>query len=146
MIISKLNFTNINSGYLGTDIDFSLSVKFIISRFFFTDNEGQYLLILPTNIGYYSKKKRTKNTGFRPTNSGSISKFSLTNTVRNESNPRPAGYMRYTKYTGATEEALPRHIARSQGDGAAQAILFLCCSSESQRATKSISVPAVLLF
>jgi len=30
---------------------------------FFTDNEGQYLLILPTNIGYYSKKKRTKNTG-----------------------------------------------------------------------------------
>ena len=81
--------------------------------------------------------------GFRPTNSGSISKFSLTNTARNESNPRPAGYMRYT---GPREGALPRHIARSQGDGAAQAILFLCCSSESQRATKSISVPAVLLF
>ena len=56
MIISKLNFTNINSGFLLTDIDFSLSVKFIISRLFFTDNEGQYLLILPTNIGYYSKK------------------------------------------------------------------------------------------
>ena len=58
MIISKLNFTNINSGFLLTDIDFSLSVKFIISRFFFTDNEGQYLLILPTNIGYYSKNKK----------------------------------------------------------------------------------------
>ena len=148
MIISKVEFTNINRGYLGTDNDFSLSVKFIISRFFFTDNDGQYLLILTTDIGYYSKKKITKNVGFRPTNSGSISKFSLTNTARNESNPRPAGYMRYTKYTGAREEALPRHIARSQGDGAAQAILFLCCSSESQRATnlKSISVPAVLLF
>ena len=60
MIISKLNFTNINSGFLLTDIDFSLSLKFIISRFFFTDNEGQYLLILPTNIGYYSKKKELK--------------------------------------------------------------------------------------
>ena len=60
MIISKLKFTNINSGFLLTDIDFSLSVKFIISRFFFTDNEGQYLLILPTNIGYYSKKKKLK--------------------------------------------------------------------------------------
>ena len=75
MIISKLNFTNINSGFLLTDIDFSLSVKFIISRFFFTDNEGQYLLILPTNIGYYSKKKRTKNTGFRPTNSAVLVNF-----------------------------------------------------------------------
>ena len=146
IIISKVKFTNINSGFLLTDIDFSLSVNFIISRIF--------LLIMKGNIYWYCllilvitvKKKRTKNTGFRPTNSGSISKFSLTNTVRNESNPRPAGYMRYTKYTGATEEALPRHIARSQGDGAAQAILFLCCSSESQRATKSISVPAVLLF
>jgi hypothetical protein len=66
---------------------------------------------LPTNIGYYSKKKKTKNMGFRPTNSGSISKFSLTNTARNESNPRPASYMRYT---GPREGALPRHIARSQ--------------------------------
>ena len=56
MIISKLKFTNINSGFLLTDNDFSLSVKFIISRFFFTDNDGQYLLILTTDIGYYSKK------------------------------------------------------------------------------------------
>ena len=57
MIISKVEFTNINRGYLGTDNDFSLSVKFILSRMFFTDNEGQYLLILTTDIGYYSKKK-----------------------------------------------------------------------------------------
>jgi hypothetical protein len=56
MIISKLKFTNINSGFLLTDNDFSLSVKFIISRIFFTDNDGQYLLILTTDIGYYSKK------------------------------------------------------------------------------------------
>ena len=56
MIISKLKFTNINSGFLLTDNDFSLSVKFIISRMFFTDNDGQYLLILTTDIGYYSKK------------------------------------------------------------------------------------------
>jgi hypothetical protein len=56
MIISKLKFTNINSGFLLTDNDFSLSVKFIISRMFFTDNDGKYLLILTTDIGYYSKK------------------------------------------------------------------------------------------
>jgi hypothetical protein len=56
MIISKLKFTNINSGFLLTDNDFSLSVKFIISRIFFTDNDDQYLLILTTDIGYYSKK------------------------------------------------------------------------------------------
>ena len=61
MIISKLKFTNINSGYLGTDNDFSLSVKFILSRMFFTDNEGQYLLILTTDIGYYSKLKNAKS-------------------------------------------------------------------------------------
>ena len=73
MIISKLNFTNINYGYHGTDNDFSLSVKFIISRFFFTDNDGQYLLILTTDIGYYSKLKNAEIEGFRPTDSDSIS-------------------------------------------------------------------------
>ena len=78
MIISKLKFTNINSGYLGTDNEFSLSVKFIISRIFFTDNEGQYLLILPTNIGYDSKKKIAKSKGFR----GIFSNCSVTNNTR----------------------------------------------------------------
>jgi len=97
---------------------------------------------MTANIYWYwllQLKKNTKKLGFRPTNPGSISKFLLTNTARDESNPRPAGYMRYTKYTGAREGALP---------GTAQAILFLCYSSESQRATnlKSISVTAVLLF
>ena len=71
MIISKLKFTNINSGFLLTD--FSLSVKFIISRIFFTDNDGQYLLILTTDIGYYSKLKNTKIEGSGPTDSDSIS-------------------------------------------------------------------------
>ena len=42
IIISKVKFTNINRGYLGTDIDFSLSVNFIISRIF--------LLIMKANI------------------------------------------------------------------------------------------------
>ena len=78
MIISKLKFTNINSGYLGTDNDFSLSVKFILSRMFFTDNEGQYLLILTTDIGYYSKLKNTKIEGSGPTDSDSISCWSVT--------------------------------------------------------------------
>jgi hypothetical protein len=40
---------------------------------FFTDNEGQYLLILTTDIGYYSKLKNAKIEGFRPTDSDSIS-------------------------------------------------------------------------
>ena len=73
IIISKVEFTNINGGYLGTDNDFSLSVKFIFSRMFFTDNEGQYLLILTTDIGYYSKLKNAKIEGSGPTDSDSIS-------------------------------------------------------------------------
>jgi len=79
MIISKLKFTNINSGFLLTDNDFSLSVKFILSRMFFTDNEGQYLLILTTDIGYYSKLKNAKIEGSGPTDSDSISCCSVTN-------------------------------------------------------------------
>ena len=78
IIISKVKFTNINRGYHGTNIDFSLSVNFIISTIFFTDNEGQYLLILPTNIGYYSKKKLAKSKGFR----GIFSNCWVTNNTR----------------------------------------------------------------
>jgi len=40
---------------------------------FFTDNEGQYLLILTTDIGYYSKLKNTKIEGSGPTDLDSIS-------------------------------------------------------------------------
>ena len=46
---------------------------------FFTDNEGQYLLILTTDIGYYSKLKNTKIEGSGPTDSDSISCCSVTN-------------------------------------------------------------------
>ena len=95
MFISKLEFTNINSGFLLTDIYFSLSVNFIISRIFFTDNEGKYLLILPTNIGYYSKKKSAKSKGFR----GIFSNCSVTNNRECVNRGRPVRL--YTvPYTG----------------------------------------------
>ena len=45
---------------------------------FFADNEGQYLLILTTDIAYYSKLKNTKIEGSGPTDSDSISNFCIT--------------------------------------------------------------------
>ena len=49
---------------------------------FFTDNEGQYLLILTTDIGYYSKLKNAKNSGISPTDTDNTSKISITDIVR----------------------------------------------------------------
>lgn len=49
---------------------------------FFTDNEGQYLLILTTDIGYYSKLKNAKIEGSSPTDSVNISNCCITDTVQ----------------------------------------------------------------
>ena len=48
----------------------------------FTDNEGRYLLILTTDMGYYSKWKNAKNEGSRPTDTTNISNCRITDIVR----------------------------------------------------------------